>query len=63
MRCVTVEIRESPLTRRSRISAPSIERALKITRDGKTARTVRFVFPIDPRALFAPGGPGQKEAA
>jgi hypothetical protein len=63
MICVTVEIREGTLTRRARISAPSIERALKIARDGKTGRRVRLVFPIDPEAFFVPEGSGQREAA
>src|SRR5919202_1293961 len=58
---VTVEIREGGLTRRARISAPSIERALKIARDRKTSRRVRLVFPIDPETFFIPEGSGQRE--
>ena len=63
MICVTVEIREGALTRRAQISAPSIERALKIARDRKTSRRVRLVFPIDPETFFIPEGSGQREAA
>ena len=60
---VTVEISEGALTRRVRITAPSIERALKIANAGKPGRGVRLVFPIDPEVFFAPGGSGRKEAA
>jgi hypothetical protein len=63
MICVTVEIREGALTRRVRITAPSIERALKIARDGKTSRRVRLVFPLDPDTFFIPEGSVQREAA
>ncbi len=63
MICVTVEIREGALTRRARISAPSIERALTIARDGKTGRRVCLVFPIDPEAFFGDEDSGQREAA
>jgi hypothetical protein len=63
MICVTVEIGEGPLMRRVRITAPSIERALKIARAGKSGRRMRLVFPIDSEAFFVPGGFGQKEAA
>ena len=62
MVCVTVEIGEGALTRRVRITARSIERALKIARAGKTGRRMRLVFPIDPEPSFAPGGSGQREA-
>ena len=62
MVCVTVEIGEGALTRRVRITARSIERALKIARAGKSGRRMRLVFPIDPEAFFAPGGSGQREA-
>jgi hypothetical protein len=61
--CVTVEIREGYLTRRARITAPSIERALKIAREGKLDRRVSLVFPIDPEAFFVSEGPGWREAA
>ncbi len=63
MICVTVEIGEGALTRRVRITAPSIERALKIARAGKPGRRMRLVFPIDPEAFFVPEGSGQREAA
>lgn len=63
MICVTVEIGEGALTRRVRITAPSIERALKIARAGKPGRRMRLVFPIDPEAFFVLEGSGQREAA
>ncbi len=63
MICVTVEIGEGALTRRGRITAPSIERALKIARTGKSGRRLRLVCPIDPEAFFGPEGSGQREAA
>jgi hypothetical protein len=63
MICVTVEIQEGTLARRIRISAPSIERALRIAGDGKPGRGVRVLFPIDPEAFFFPEGPGRREAA
>jgi hypothetical protein len=64
---VTVEIREraptGALTHRERVTAPSIERALRITRDGKPGHRVCLLVSIDPEALFVPKGPGQREAA
>ena len=63
MICVTIEIREGALTRRVRITAPSIERALKMAGGGKPGRRVRLVFPIDPEAFFVLGDPSRREAA
>ena len=63
MICVTVEIGEGALTRRVRITASSIERALKIARVGKPGRRMRLVFPIDPETFFVLEGSGQREAA
>jgi hypothetical protein len=63
MKCVTVEIHEGALTHRARVTAPSIERALKIAGGGKFGRKVRLVFPIDPEAFFTPEGSDQSEAA
>ena len=60
---VTVEIREGTLTYQVRVSAPSIERALRIARDGKPGRRVRLVFPIDPEAFFVPGDHHRRETA
>jgi hypothetical protein len=60
---VTVEIRENALAHRTRVIAPSIERALKIAGGGKPGRSVRLVFPIDPEAFFVTEVPGLKEAA
>ena len=63
MICVTVEIREGALTHRARVTAPSIECALKIVGVGKPGRRVRLVFPIDPEAFFVSAGSGTREAA
>ena len=60
---VTVEIRESALTDRTQVTAPSIEQALKIAGGGKPGRSVRLLFPIDPEAFFVTEVPGLKEAA
>jgi hypothetical protein len=60
---VAVEIREGALTHRTRVTAPSIERALKIAGGGKPSRTVSLVVPIDPEAFFVTEVPGLKEAA
>ena len=60
---VTVEIREGALTYRVRVTAPSIERALEITGEGKPGRRVRLLFPIDPEAYFVPEDIGSSEAA
>jgi hypothetical protein len=57
MICVTVEIHEGALTRRARVTAPSIERALKIVGGGKPGRRVGLVFPTDSEAFFVPRGP------
>jgi hypothetical protein len=60
---VTVEVREGTLTRRVRISAPSIERARRIAGDGMPGRRVRLIFPIDPEAFFIPEDSRHREAA
>ena len=60
---ITVEISEGTLTHRRRVTAPSIERALKIAHGGKPGRRVRLVFPIEPEAFFVTDVPGRKEAA
>jgi hypothetical protein len=58
MICVTVEIREGPVTRRVRLTSSSIERALELAGAGKPGRRVRLVFPIDSEAFFALGSSG-----
>jgi hypothetical protein len=63
MICVTVEIREGDLTHRARVTAPSIERALRTAGDGMPGRRARLVFPIDPEAFFAPGDHDQRIVA
>ena len=60
---VTVEIREGALTYRVRVTAPSIERAIKITGDGKPGRRVRLVFPIDPDVFLVPAASGTRREA
>lgn len=51
--CVTVKVRTSVTSWRTKITAPSITRALELAGDGKPGRRVRVVFPIDPEELFA----------
>ncbi len=63
MICVTVEMREGAVTRRVQITAPSIERAMKMAGYGKPGRRVRLLFPIDPEAFFVPEDSGRREAA
>jgi hypothetical protein len=60
---VRVEIREGALDYRVRVTAPSIERALQITGEGKPGRRVRLLFPIEPEVYFVPEDPGRREAA
>jgi hypothetical protein len=60
---VPVEVREGALTYRVRITAPSIDRALEITGEGKPGRRVRLLFPIDPEVFFVPAGSVTPEAA
>jgi len=60
---VTVEIREGALTHQTRVTAPSIERALKIAGGGKPGRRVHIVFSIEPEAFFVTEVPSRKEAA
>lgn len=50
--CLTVQILERGTSRRARISAPGIARALEIARDGNPERRVRVVFPIEPEGFF-----------
>jgi hypothetical protein len=60
---VSVEVRESFFTHRVRITAPSIELALKSAEEGNPGRGARLLFPIDPEAFFVAEGSGQREAA
>jgi hypothetical protein len=60
---VTVEIREGALTHRTRVTAPSIERALKIAGGGIPGRRVSLVLPIEPEAFFVTEDSTRKEAA
>ena len=62
----TVEIRERApagvLMYRARVTAPSIERALRIARDGKPGRRVRLLVSINSETFFVPEVPGQRVA-
>jgi hypothetical protein len=60
---VAVEIREGALTHRTRVTAPSIERALKIAGGEKPGRRVPLTFPIEPEAFFVTEDSSRKEAA
>jgi hypothetical protein len=60
---VAVEIREGALTHRTRVTAPSIERALKIAGGEKPGRRVPLTFLIEPETFFVTEVPGRKEAA
>ena len=60
---VAIEIREDTLIHRTRVTAPSIEFALKIASGGKPGRRVRLVLPIEPAAFFVTEDPSRKEAA
>lgn len=63
MPCVTVEVREGTVTRRVRITAPSIERAMKMAGAGRPGRRARLLFPIDPETFFVPEDSKRREAA
>jgi hypothetical protein len=63
MICVTFEVREDAVTRRMRIVAPSIERAMKMAGDEKRGRRVRLLFPIDPETFFVPEDSDRREGA
>jgi len=58
-----VEIRKGDLTHRARVTAPSIERALRMAGEGKSDRRARLLIPIEPRAFFVPEDSGKREAA
>ncbi len=60
---VTVEIHEDALTRRVRITAPSIKQALEIAGEGKPGHKARLLFPIGAETFFVPESPTQREAA
>ena len=60
---VIVKVREGAVTRRVRITAPSIERALGITSARMPGREVRLLFPVDPEAFFVSQDIDQREAA
>ena len=63
MPCVTIEVHEGAVTRRVRITAPSIERALKLAGKGTPGRNVRLLFPIEPEAFFVRKDTGRRKAA
>lgn len=57
MPCVTVEVREGAVTRRVRVIAPTIGRAMEMAGAGKPGPAVRLLFPIDPKPFFVPETP------
>lgn len=54
--CVTVEVHTAATSWRTRITAPSIARALQLAGAGKPGRQARVIFPIDPEEFFAGTG-------
>ena len=56
--CVSVE--EGAVSRRVRVTAASMERAVRIAGGGEPGREVIPVFPIDPEAFFAPEGAAER---
>lgn len=60
---VTVEISEGAPTQRLRITAPSIEQALKMAGEGKPCRGVRLGYPIDSESFIVAESPTQSKAA
>ena len=56
--CSTVE--EGSVVRRVRITAASMERAVRIAGGGEPGREVVPVFPIDPAAFFASEGAAER---
>jgi len=63
MICVSVEVRESELTYRARVTTSSIERALKIMGGAKPGRRVRLLFPIDSKGFFVGASSGTRMKA
>jgi hypothetical protein len=64
MICMILEIREGALTHRARVTASSIERALKkIAGGGKLGRKIRLIFPIGSDVISVREVPGQDKAA
>jgi hypothetical protein len=51
-----VEISEVATTRRVRVTAPSIRRALLLAGEDRPGVEVRVLFPIDAIGFFAPAG-------
>ena len=56
--CVSVE--EGSVVRRVRVTAASMERAMRLAGRGEPGREVTPVFPIDPEAFFAPEGAAER---
>lgn len=55
---ISVEVRQDAVARTVRVTARSIERALKIVGGGRPGVQARVVFPIEPETFFAaPGAP------
>ena len=56
--CVSVE--EGAVSRRVRVTAASMERAVRIAGGGEPGREIVPVFPIDPEPFFAPEGAAER---
>ena len=55
-----VSVKEGAISRRVRITAASIERAMRIAGEGAPGREVIPIFPIDPESFFAPEGAAER---
>ena len=55
-----VNVKEGAVVRRVRITAASMERAVRIAGGGEPGREVIPVFSIDPEAFFAPEGAAER---
>ena len=53
---VKVEQKQGSVSRTVSVVAPSIERALALTGEGRPGLSVRVLFPIDPETYFASAG-------
>ncbi len=60
---VTIEVRQGSVARRVRITAPSIEQAMKVAGGEEPSREVPLLLPLDPEAFFVTDQPGRRQAA
>lgn len=61
--CVTVQVQTVATSWRTKITAPSIARALELAGTERPGRRVSVVFPIDPEEFFAGTPPETNVAA